>query len=100
MRTPDVRQTILEIVLELLADSRRRRRPHHHRQRAAPAHDRGGDEAHGRATKIFDAYYPDRYYNHDAEDPDGMVELGSAPTHGEVVEHQPARRRERPASST
>ena len=27
--------------------------------------------------KIFDAYYPDRYYNHDAEDPDGMVELGA-----------------------
>ena len=26
--------------------------------------------------KIFDAYYPDRYYNHDAEDPDGMVHLG------------------------
>ena len=27
-------------------------------------------------AKIFDAYYPDRYYNHDAEDPDGIVELG------------------------
>ena len=32
--------------------------------------------------KIFDAYYPDRYYNHDAEDPDGMVDLGST-RHGE-----------------
>ena len=40
MATPDVRQTILEIVLELLADSRRRRRAPHHRQRAAPADDR------------------------------------------------------------
>ena len=35
-------------------------------------------------AKIFDAFYPDRYYNHDAEDPDGMVELERT-THGEVV---------------
>ena len=34
--------------------------------------------------KIFDAYYPDRYYNHDAEDPDGMVELERT-AHDEVV---------------
>ena len=34
-------------------------------------------------------------YNHDAEDPDGMVDLGKT-DHGEVVEHQPPRRRERP----
>ena len=42
---------MLEIVLELLADSRRRRRPHHHRQRAAPPDDRGRDEAHGRRRR-------------------------------------------------
>ncbi len=30
--------------------------------------------------EIFDAYYPDRYYNHDAEDPDGMVDLGETAT--------------------
>ena len=47
MKLPDVRQTILEIVLELLADSGRRRRPPHHRQRAPPPDDRGGDEADG-----------------------------------------------------
>jgi lactate racemase len=26
--------------------------------------------------KIYDEYYPDRLYNHDAEDPDGIVEIG------------------------
>jgi len=25
---------------------------------------------------IYDAYYPDRYYNHDAEWKDGLVKLG------------------------
>ncbi len=35
-------------------------------------------------AKIYNAYYPDRYYNHDAEDPDGMVHLGTT-DHGEVV---------------
>src|SRR5262252_6997831 len=34
--------------------------------------------------KIFDAFYPDRYYNHDAEDPDGMVHLGKT-EHDETV---------------
>ena len=35
-------------------------------------------------TKIFNAFYPDRYYNHDAEDPDGMVHLGVT-AHNEPV---------------
>jgi hypothetical protein len=35
-------------------------------------------------TKIHKAYYPDRYYNHDAEDPDGMVEFERT-DHNEVV---------------
>ena len=34
--------------------------------------------------KIFDAFYPDRYYNHDAEDPDGLLSLGET-RHGEKV---------------
>ena len=34
---------------------------------------------------IYDAFWPDRLYNHDACDPDGMVELGKT-RHGEVVE--------------
>jgi hypothetical protein len=75
MRTPDVRQLMLEIVLQLCADS-------------------GVDDVyllvanalHRRMTeaemkrmvgqKIFSAYYPDRYGNHDAEEPGGIVELG------------------------
>ncbi|MGZ3480650.1 MAG: lactate racemase domain-containing protein, partial [Myxococcaceae bacterium] len=83
MALPDVRQTILEIVLELLTDS-------------------GVDDVvliianalHRRMTKsemrrmvgskIFDSYYPERYYNHDAEDPEGMVELERTSA-GEVV---------------
>ena len=40
MTTPDIRQTILEIVLRDARRQRRRRRPHHHRQLAAPAADR------------------------------------------------------------
>ncbi|MFL5388797.1 MAG: lactate racemase domain-containing protein [Myxococcales bacterium] len=75
MRTPDVRQIMLEIVLNLLADSgvddvhliianalHRRMTPQEMRRMV-------GD-------KIFDGYYPDRYTNHDAEEPGGIVELG------------------------
>jgi lactate racemase len=29
-------------------------------------------------NKIYNEYYPDRLYNHDAEDPDGIVEIGVA----------------------
>ena len=71
MRTPDVRQRVLEVVLELLAD-------HgvddvqliiatalHRRMTEAEMRHMVGD-------KIFDAYYPDRFYNHDAEDPDSL----------------------------
>jgi hypothetical protein len=30
--------------------------------------------------KIFNEYYPDRLYNHDAEDPVGIVEIGETPS--------------------
>jgi hypothetical protein len=75
MQTPDVRQTILEILLELLdangiddvhliiATSLHRRLTKAEMKRMV-------------GSKIFDAFYPDRYYNHDAEDPEGMVHLG------------------------
>src|SRR3954466_12955147 len=75
MQTPDVRQTILEILLELLdangvddvhliiATSLHRRMTKAEMKRMV-------------GSKIFDAFYPDRYYNHDAEDPEGMVHLG------------------------
>src|SRR5919107_4683438 len=75
MRTPDVRQTMLEIVLELLAangvddvhiiiaNSLHRKMTEWEMKRMVGA-------------KIFSDYFPDRYYNHDAEDPDGLVVLG------------------------
>jgi hypothetical protein len=83
MALPDVRQTILEILLEMLdangvddvhlviANSLHRRLTEGEMKRMV-------------GTKIFNAFYPDRYYNHDAEDPDGMVNLGVT-DHHEVV---------------
>ena len=78
-----MRQTILEIVLELLADSGV---DDVHLIIANALHRRMTEAEMKRMVgeKIFDAYYPDRYYNHDAEDPDGMVELERT-AHGEVV---------------
>jgi hypothetical protein len=75
MRRPDIRETVLTILLKRLAE-------------------RGIDDVHiivatsfhRRATpaelrwlvgpEIFRACYPERLYNHDAEAPDGIVELG------------------------
>ena len=68
-----MRQQVLEVILHLLADSGVDDVHLVIAVGPAPPHDRGGDEADGRATAIFDAFYPDRYYNHDAEDPDGML---------------------------
>ena len=84
MRSPDVRERILTIVLELLAD--------HgvedveiliatsiHRRMTA-------DEVrHVVGSRIFSAYWPDRLRNHDAEDPKGMKLVGTT-DRGEVVE--------------
>jgi nickel-dependent lactate racemase len=84
MRRPDAREQVLTVVLELLAD-------HgvedveiiiatsiHRRMTAAEVRHAVGD-------RIFGAYWPDRLYNHDAEDPKGMTTLGTT-DHGEVVE--------------
>src|SRR5687768_12688338 len=83
MKLPDVRQTVLEIVLELLADSG-----------VDDVHIIVANALHRRMTegemrrmvgeKIFEGFYPDRYYNHDAEDPEGMTELEKT-SHHEVV---------------
>ncbi len=82
MRTPDVRQTILEIVLELLADSGV---DDVHIIIANALHRRMTDGEMKRMVgeKIFDEFYPDRYYNHDAEDPDGITEMEQT-AHGEL----------------
>lgn len=83
MATPDVRQTALEVVLEMLTD-------HSvddvHLVIANSLH-RKMTEAEMRrmvGPEIHKAFYPSRYYNHDAEDPDGMVALGKT-RHGEPV---------------
>ncbi|RKG95079.1 DUF2088 domain-containing protein [Corallococcus sp. CA053C] len=83
MVTPDVRQSILEVVLELCADSGV---DDVHLVIANALHRRmtEGEMKRMVGEKIFDAYYPDRYYNHDAEDPDGITELERT-SHDEVV---------------
>ena len=75
MKKPDVRQRVLEIVLEILAD--------HgvddiHIIAALAVHRRMTDAEirHAVGDKIFNQFGKDRLYNHDAEDPDGMVDLG------------------------
>src|SRR6267154_5143143 len=76
MRTPDVRQIMLEIVLPLLADSGV---DDVHLVIANALHRRMTEAEMRRmvGSKIFDAYYPDHYTNHDAEEPGAFVELGS-----------------------
>jgi hypothetical protein len=83
MVRPDVRETVLEILLEML-DANGVDDIHiivatslHRRHTVAEMKRMVGD-------KIFNAFYPDRYYNHDAEDPDGMVHLGVT-AHNEPV---------------
>ncbi|BDG01918.1 lactate racemase domain-containing protein [Anaeromyxobacter oryzae] len=83
MRTPDVRQQVLEVILPLLADSGVDDVHlviavclHRHMTRDEMKRMVGAD--------IFDAFYPDRYYNHDAEDPGGNVVIGET-RHGEQV---------------
>jgi hypothetical protein len=84
MKRPDARERVLTIVLGLLADHgvddvelivatgiHRRMKPNEIRHMV-------GD-------KIFDAYYPDRLYNHDAEDKHNMVAIGTT-RHGDVLE--------------
>lgn len=84
MRRPDIRQTILEIVCEMLADHgvddvhiiiatslHRRMHDHEIKRMVGP--------------KVWRDYWPDRLYNHDACDPDGMVVLGKT-RHNELVE--------------
>ena len=92
MATPDIRQTALEVVLEMLTD--------HgvddvHLVIANSLH-RKMTEAEMRrmvGAEIHKAFYPSRYYNHDAEDPGGMVALG------ETRHHEPVRVNRRAAES-
>jgi nickel-dependent lactate racemase len=84
MRRPDVRERVLTIVLGMLADHGVEdveiviATSFHRRMTAAEVRHIVGD-------RIFEAYWPDRLYNHDAEDPVGMKLVGTT-DHGEVVE--------------
>src|SRR5258706_3078394 len=75
MATPDIRQTVLEIVLDMLAG-----------HGVDDVHIIIANSLHRKMTawemkrmvgqKIFDEFYPDRYYNHDAEWAEGLIKLG------------------------
>ncbi len=83
MRLPDVRQRVLTILLEQLADHgvddvRLLVANALHRRMTA------GEMRRMVGSKIFDRFYPKRFINHDAEDPDAIVTLGETDI-GEVV---------------
>ncbi len=83
MKRPDVRESVLTIVLELLAakgvdDVHIIVATSFHRRMTAP------EIEHAVGSRIFRAYHPGRLYNHDGEAPGGMVELGVT-EHGEHV---------------
>ncbi len=84
MRRPDIRQRILDIVLEMLADHGVEdiriivAVSYHRRMTETEIKRMVGD-------KVFKRFWPERLYNHDAEDPDNLVYLGKTEA-GEEVE--------------
>jgi len=84
MRRPDVRQQVIEQVLER---AYRAGVEDIHLIAALAIHRRMTPAELRRAVgpRVFDAFHPDRLYNHDAEDPEGIVTLAET-EHGEVVE--------------
>ena len=76
MRKPDIRQSVLTVLLRLLGE-----------RGVDDVHIVIANSFHRRMTpaemkrcvgkRIFNAFHPDRYYNHDGEDREGMVELGT-----------------------
>jgi Lactate racemase N-terminal domain len=76
MKQPDVRESILTIVLKLLAEKGVEdlhiivATSYHRRMTAA-------EIRHAVGNRIFSKFYPDTLYNHDGEAPDGMVDLGT-----------------------
>ena len=75
MPRPDIRQSVLTIVLDLLASMGVE---DVHIIVANSFHRRLADFEMRRAvgSRIFESFFPDRLYNHDGEAPGGMVELG------------------------
>ncbi|MBI4454692.1 MAG: DUF2088 domain-containing protein [Acidobacteria bacterium] len=83
MRLPDIRQSVLEVVLDVLATAGI---DDIHIIIATSLHRRMTSAEMKRCvgSKIFNTFYPDRYYNHDAEDANGILEIGRT-SHGEPV---------------
>ena len=84
MRRPDIRQRVIEAVLDLAADAGV---DDVHLIAALAIHRRMTEDElrHAVGDRVYDAFAPKGLlYNLDAEDPDGMVILGETP-HGEDV---------------
>jgi hypothetical protein len=84
MEAPDLRQSIIERLLEILAEAGI---DDIHLIAALSLHRRmtPGELRRILGARIFNAYFPDRLYNHDAEDPENIVALGVTEK-GEEVE--------------
>src|SRR4051795_9553299 len=84
MKVPDIRGRVIEHVLER---AYRAGVEDIHLIAALALHRRmtPAELQHALGRRIFDEFYPDRLYNHDAEDPDAIVDLGQT-RHGEAVE--------------
>ena len=84
MKLPDVRQRIIEQVLTRAAN---RGVTDVVLIAALSLHRRMTDGELRRVLgdRVFDAFHPERLYNHDAEDPDEIIEVGVT-DHGEVVD--------------
>ncbi|MGI9601035.1 MAG: lactate racemase domain-containing protein [Acidimicrobiales bacterium] len=85
MRRPDIRQRIIEAVLDTAAEVGV---DDIHIIAALALHRRMTESElrHAVGDRVYDAFAPSgRLYNHDAEDPDGMVLLGET-DHGEEVQ--------------
>ena len=83
MAAPDVRQLVIEEVVEMAAEAGVEdielivATGLHRRMTADEIRQVVGD-------RVFTTFWPDRLYNHDAEDPEGNVAIGSTPS-GEPV---------------
>ena len=85
MRRPDIRQRIIESVLDVAAEAGV---DDVHLIAALAIHRRMTEDElrHAVGDRVYDAFAPSgRLYNRDAEDPEGMVVLGETP-HGEDVQ--------------
>ena len=84
MKLPDIRGRVIEHVLER---AYRAGVEDIHLIAALALHRRMTPNELKRAVgdRVFDEFYPDRLYNHDAEDPTEIVDLGQT-RHGEAVE--------------